>query len=638
MILRFVAASLAVLLLATVVPGGDESAPLALHPDNPRYFLFRGKPAVLVTSGEHYGAVLNRDVDYVRYLDALAADGLNHTRTFSGVYREVAGSFGITENTLAPKPDRYAAPWARSETPGALDGESKFDLETWDESYFRRLKDFVTQASERGIVVEMNLFCPLYQEEMWEVSPMNAPNNVNGVGAVGRDEVYTLAHDDLTAVQERLARKIVTELNPFDNLYFEITNEPYQGTVTREFEDRIAQVVAEAEAGLPNRHLISMNIANRSKVIENPNPLVSIFNFHYAIPPEAVAMNGHVRGVIGDNETGFEGREDVLYRSEGWAFLMAGGGLYSSLDYSFTVAHPDGTFLGYESPGGGSPALRGQLGILKRFVEGFDYVHMAPDRAVVSGLPAGLEAWALVEPGQQYAAYVLERVGGRSFAARWTARLDPPATGEYTFTTVSDDGVRLWIDDRLVVENWTDHGSTADSGRVKLSAGEPVTLRLDFYQGRGGAEARLRWTLPDGVTEVVPSDRLSVAGDGAPGLKAEYFEGPVPEGEPALVRTEATVDFEWEVGESPLPPRPRWSGPATFTLDLPEGLYRAEWIDTRTGEVAKSEDLEHSGGPRTVVSPPFEEDVALAVRANPVLFEDEAHGRQARDLRRDRSR
>ena len=88
-------------------------APLALHPENPRYFLFRGKPTVLVTSGEHYGAVLNLDFDYVRYLDALAADGLNHTRLFSGTYREVPSSFGITDNTLAPKPGRYAAPWAR---------------------------------------------------------------------------------------------------------------------------------------------------------------------------------------------------------------------------------------------------------------------------------------------------------------------------------------------------------------------------------------------------------------------------------------------------------------------------------------------------------------------------------------------
>src|SRR4051794_10247153 len=40
--------------------------PISLHPDNGHYFLFRGKPAVLITSGEHYGAVLNRDFDFVK--------------------------------------------------------------------------------------------------------------------------------------------------------------------------------------------------------------------------------------------------------------------------------------------------------------------------------------------------------------------------------------------------------------------------------------------------------------------------------------------------------------------------------------------------------------------------------------------
>jgi hypothetical protein len=58
---------------------------LALHPDNPHYFLWREEPTILVTSGEHYGAVLNLDFDYVRYLDELQRHGLNHTRTFSGV-------------------------------------------------------------------------------------------------------------------------------------------------------------------------------------------------------------------------------------------------------------------------------------------------------------------------------------------------------------------------------------------------------------------------------------------------------------------------------------------------------------------------------------------------------------------------
>ena len=69
-----------------------------------------------------------------------------------------------------------------------------------------------------------------------------------------------------------------------------------------------------------------MNIANGTAKVENPSPHVSIFNFHYATPPDAVAANAHLRGVIGDNETGFRGKDDVLYRTEGWDFLLAGGG------------------------------------------------------------------------------------------------------------------------------------------------------------------------------------------------------------------------------------------------------------------------------------------------------------------------
>ena len=69
--------------VALLLAPAHAAEPLRLHPDNPHYFLFRGQPTVLIGSTEHYGAVLNRDFDYVRYLDALAADGLNLTRTFS---------------------------------------------------------------------------------------------------------------------------------------------------------------------------------------------------------------------------------------------------------------------------------------------------------------------------------------------------------------------------------------------------------------------------------------------------------------------------------------------------------------------------------------------------------------------------
>src|SRR5215469_3987995 len=126
---------LLVALLLPALPAAAAERPLALHPENPHYFLFRGKPAVLVTSTEHYGAVLNRDFDYVPYLDELHARGFNLTRTFSGVYREVPGSFGITENTLGPAGPRWLCPWPRSDEPGAGDGGHKFDLKQYDPAY-----------------------------------------------------------------------------------------------------------------------------------------------------------------------------------------------------------------------------------------------------------------------------------------------------------------------------------------------------------------------------------------------------------------------------------------------------------------------------------------------------------------------
>ena len=128
---------------------GNRAAPIALHPDNPHYFQWRGRPTILITSAEHYGAVMNLDFDYRKYLDTLAADGLNYTRVFSGAYVEPQGAFNIARNTLAPGPGRFIAPWARSSQPGYANGGNKFDLARWDAAYFTRLKDFIAYAAEK---------------------------------------------------------------------------------------------------------------------------------------------------------------------------------------------------------------------------------------------------------------------------------------------------------------------------------------------------------------------------------------------------------------------------------------------------------------------------------------------------------
>jgi hypothetical protein len=410
-----------------------EHPPLALHPENGHYFVFRGKPKVLITSGEHYGTVLNLDFDYKKYLNTLAADGLNNTRTFSGAYVEPQGAFNIARNTLAPREGRFICPWARSDEPGYSGGGAKFDLDLWDDNYFKRLRDFLSHASTAGIVVEMNLFCPMYEDKQWNVSPMNPKNNIQKIGPQDRTHVYTLdKHAGLLQVQERMVRKIVDELKEFDNLYYEICNEAYFGGVTLEWQHHIAEVINDSEKNLPHRHLISRNVANGSAKIDNPYPLVSIFNFHYAAPPDAVAANYQLNKVIGDNETGFRGTSDAVYRMEAWDFIVAGGGLFNHLDYSFVAGHEDGTFKYPQTqPGGGSATLRGQLKILSGFIHGFEFWKMKPDNSVIkSGLPAGVSARALVDPGRAYAIYIRPHVDAKEYKAIESLAIELPA-GDY---------------------------------------------------------------------------------------------------------------------------------------------------------------------------------------------------------------
>jgi hypothetical protein len=439
--------------------GSAAGSTVRLHPKNPHYFLFRGKAVALVTSGEHYGAVLNGDFDYGKYLAALAAERLNFTRIFGGSYVEVPGkSFGILRNDLAPGPGRYIAPWARSEVAGYAGGGNKFDLERWDAEYFRRLQDFLTGAGERGIVVEISLFSSHYGELQWNLSALNPANNVNmsGGGTTDYKKVQTLDNGSALAYQERYTRKLVREANGFDNVIFEIQNEPWadrpaavgaigqvnpmlQGAArdrfpnTAELADalslawqaKVAEWITSEEAGLPNKHLIAQNISNFRYPIRKLLPGASIANFHYA-DADAAAWNYGLDKAISCDETGFMGRDDGLYRREAWNFMLAGGGIFDGLDYSFSVGHEDGTDTEANGPGGGSAALRQELSVLTSFLQSFDLAEMHPDARVVRH-STGTVARVLSNPGREYAMYfdgdgptevTLDLPEGR-YAAEW---------------------------------------------------------------------------------------------------------------------------------------------------------------------------------------------------------------------------
>jgi|GEM_PF-407305 len=392
------------LLLTLLVANSQGGEPIKPHPDNGRYFLYNGRPVVLMGSSEHYGALINLDFDYIRYLEETRACGLNYVRIFSGTYRETTGSFNIPDNTLAPLPGRSVAPWKRTTIPGAGDGGKKFDLTQWDPAYFHRLRDFVSAASERGIVVELTLFSSVYDDVLWNLSPLNAVNHVNDVGSAGRANCYS-ATGDLLPFQKALARKCAVELRDFDNVIYETINEPYQQNVPRAWETLITDEIAATEAEFPKRHVIAQNAFNYQGVVSNPHPSVSLFHFHYAYP--AAASQNYSLGVaLGDDETGNAGREDFPYRREAWEFMLSGGGLFNHLDFSFTTTREDG-IDSQNAPGGGGPAIRRQLGVLRWFLEELPLVSLVPQPGFIAGgIPSGGAAFAIGAPGAAYALYL----------------------------------------------------------------------------------------------------------------------------------------------------------------------------------------------------------------------------------------
>ena len=587
--------------------------PLSLHPENPHYFLFRGKPTILITSGEHYGAVLNLAFNYLPYLDELHAHGLNHTRTFSGTYREVPSSFGITENTLAPKPGQFISPWARSETPGSSDGGNKFDLTKWNPAYFERLKDFVSQASRRDIVVEMSLFCPMYEDALWAINPMNDRNNVNGIGKCPRTEVYNLSHPELTAVQRAVSQKIVETLR----VTWTMCTTKYETSRGSETSPRTGRTKSsppsERPEGVhfPARHLISQNITKQK--ITHPNPAVSIFNFHYAAPPDVISQNYGLNVALGDNETGFRGKDNVCYRTEAWDCFLAGAALYSSLDYSFVAGHPDGTFLQYESPGGGNPELRRQLGVLRRFLENFNLVRMSPDASVMKGgvAPGWMSARALSEKGRAYAIYVRRRTNADRFHARWNGLLTWPTNGAVSLHLASNQGVKLWVDGTLAIDDSKTHEKTEDEVKLTFPAGRTVPIQLELYQARVGSVLRLSWSGDGLKKEIVPAGAFSAAGGKDHGLKGDYFEERSMSGL-ILTRNDPVIDFDWSRADPFMGGAVRQ--PVELAVDLPAGHYDAAWVEPVSGKVSKQAELSHAGGETVLTSPEFDEDVALTIK------------------------
>lgn len=99
-------------------------------------------------------------------------------------------------------------------------------------------------------------------------------------------------------------------------------------------------------------------------------------------------------------------------------------------------------------------------------------------------------------------------MGSDDFSVRWTGEVVTLHSETYTFKTSSDDGVRLWVNGRLIIDNWTDHGPTDDTGIIALSAGVKYDIKLEYYENGGGALIRLYWLSPSQAEQIIPQASL----------------------------------------------------------------------------------------------------------------------------------
>jgi hypothetical protein len=100
-------------------------------------------------------------------------------------------------------------------------------------------------------------------------------------------------------------------------------------------------------------------------------------------------------------------------------------------------------------------------------------------------------------------------VNADNFSVRWTGQVRAPVTGDFVFTTVSDGGVRVWVNGQQVINNWADHGLTTDNGvPIALTSGVSYAIVVESRERTGTASIRLQWSYPGQSTITIPQSQL----------------------------------------------------------------------------------------------------------------------------------
>ncbi|HTE12030.1 MAG TPA: PA14 domain-containing protein, partial [Chitinophagaceae bacterium] len=159
----------------------------------------------------------------------------------------------------------------------------------------------------------------------------------------------------------------------------------------------------------------------------------------------------------------------------------------------------------------------------------------------------------------------------------WTGFVQPLYTETYTFYTNSDDGIRLWVNNVLLIDSWVDQdGSIQKSGTIALLAGQKYDIKIEFYEKAGSSVTKLFWSSPSTAKAIVPKSQLYPAATTPPptgagiGLQADYFNGMTLSGAPLLTRIDTSINFVFDYIQQPVVLSP---APGI----VPDDLYSVRW-------------------------------------------------------------
>jgi hypothetical protein len=423
------------------------SEPIRIHPQNPKLFEFRAKPLVLLTATEHYGAVMNRPFRFERYLVDAAEKGMTLTRLFT-LFRELQTPIN-PYSTCKPESPDYVAPFLRTGPGRALDGELKFDLDRPNPEFFDRLHGFLSLASELGIIVELVLFSNTYNPTVWSLNPLNAKNNINDLEEIEWPDYLSRRHPKLLARQLAHLRKLVAETNRYDNVIYEICNEPGGNAPgvadapscdeVNEWLATMIQAVREVEQELPNRHLIVgqeafvyepwEQPADRSfRTQANDGLDYDVVNIH-PLPNSTYGGQRYDLGVFMSKQLALRAMRDyclaaygagkplnldednvasqykdvdawTIHRKRAWVTLMSGGH-YDYIDFSIINYCETGTPESQRH-------IRNWMKHLSTFIHSLDLARARPLPEVIQSTPPHTVAAAFGVPGKQFGVYLAD--------------------------------------------------------------------------------------------------------------------------------------------------------------------------------------------------------------------------------------